>query len=319
MTSRPSFWRSGASVKRTWRYNIKSVVTHLCQCEPSGHLAEMKRRLLAFAYGMIGHRDANEAYAKDAVIQPLTRADCAQAGQTWNDNANVCGTTSQESETAPRSEAAGAFAQPLTRRECDLAGMRWNDSANVCAEKTGGSTSRTESTEANPVSPTVLINIDKTRQRMTVFLDGAKRYDWPVSTGQRGYSTPSGSFTASSMNEIWYSKQWDNAPMPHAVFFTKEGHAIHGTNEVKRLGRPASHGCVRLSPDNAATLYALVKENGLENTQVVLTGVTPGGEGKVASRPARKTRDVMRSRPRYRTELYFEHQTRGGLFGRRWR
>ena len=93
------------------------------------------------------------------------------------------------------------------------------------------------------------------------------------------------------MNEIWYSKQWDNAPMPHAVFFTKEGHAIHGTNEVKRLGRPASHGCVRLSPQNAATLYALVKENGLENTQVMLVGLTPGGESKVASGVRSKSRD----------------------------
>ncbi len=61
------------------------------------------------------------------------------------------------------------------------------------------------------------------------------------------------------MNEIWYSKQWDNAPMPHAIFFIKDGHAIHGTQEVKNLGKPASHGCVRLSPENAATLYALVK------------------------------------------------------------
>ena len=126
-----------------------------------------------------------------------------------------------------------------------------------------------------PEAASILVNIDKSKQRMTVFVDGVKRYHWPVSTGAPGYSTPSGTYTASSMNEIWYSKQWDNAPMPHAVFFTKEGHAIHGTNEVRRLGKPASHGCVRLSPQNAATLYALVEENGLENTQVVLVGLTP--------------------------------------------
>ena len=133
-----------------------------------------------------------------------------------------------------------------------------------------------------PEAASILVNIDKSKQRMTVLVDGVQRYHWPVSTGAPGYSTPSGTYTASSMNEIWYSKQWDNAPMPHAVFFTKEGHAIHGTNEVRRLGKPASHGCVRLSPQNAATLYALVEENGLENTQVVLVGLTPGGEGKVA-------------------------------------
>jgi len=84
------------------------------------------------------------------------------------------------------------------------------------------------------------------------------------------------------MNEIWYSKEWDNSPMPHSIFFMKDGHAIHGSYEVKNLGKPVSHGCVRISPDNATALYALVKANGLQNTQVVLTGVTPGGEYKIA-------------------------------------
>jgi hypothetical protein len=84
------------------------------------------------------------------------------------------------------------------------------------------------------------------------------------------------------MNEIWYSKEWDNSPMPHSIFFMKDGHAIHGSYEVKNLGKPVSHGCVRISPENATTLYALVKENSLENTHVVLAGVTPGGEYKYA-------------------------------------
>jgi L,D-transpeptidase catalytic domain len=70
--------------------------------------------------------------------------------------------------------------------------------------------------------------------------------------------------------------------MPHSIFFMKNGHAIHGSYEVKNLGKPLSHGCVRVSPENAATLYALVEENGLEHTQVVLTGITPGGEFKFA-------------------------------------
>ena len=85
--------------------------------------------------------------------------------------------------------------------------------------------------------------------------------------------------------------------MPHAVFFTKDGHAIHGTLEVKRLGKPASHGCVRLSPENAATLFALVEKTGLDNTQVVLAGSTPGGEGKVANKTRAKS--SYRSRSRY--------------------
>jgi lipoprotein-anchoring transpeptidase ErfK/SrfK len=144
------------------------------------------------------------------------------------------------------------------------------------------------SAEAAARKGAVLVNIDKTNQRMTVFLDGAEAYVWPVSTGRAGYSTPSGTYTATSMNEIWYSKQWDNAPMPHAVFFMKDGHAIHGSFDVKNLGQPVSHGCVRISPKNAATLYALVKRNGLENTQVVVAGVSPGGEyGVAGSQPSR--------------------------------
>ena len=179
--------------------------------------------------------------------------------------------------------------------------------------RTYASGSLTSSAEANlvatlPERGSILLSIDKSKQRMTVLVDGVQRYHWPVSTGARGYSTPSGTYTASSMNEIWYSKQWDNAPMPHAVFFTKEGHAIHGTKEVRRLGKPASHGCVRLSPQNAATLYALVGEFGLENTQVVLAGLTPGGEGKVARQRAGKATSAVRSKPRYRTELCFQPQ-----------
>jgi len=129
-------------------------------------------------------------------------------------------------------------------------------------------------------SSAVLISINKSKQEMTVSVDGMEKYHWPVSTGRAGYSTPSGTYAATSMNEIWFSKQWDNSPMPHSIFFIKDGHAIHGSFEVRTLGKPVSHGCVRISPENATTLYALVKETGLQNTQVVLTGVTPGGEFK---------------------------------------
>jgi lipoprotein-anchoring transpeptidase ErfK/SrfK len=248
--------------------------------------------------------------------QPLTRFDCERAGMPWNDNANVCGSKAQvaeqEAKTMPNLAPTETSSQPLTRSDCSLAGMTWNETANVCDENLAGSATQTASEGTNPVVSAVLVNIDKTRQRMTVFLDGVERYVWPVSTGQAGYSTPSGTYAASSMNEIWYSRQWDNAPMPHAVFFTREGHAIHGTNEVKRLGKPASHGCVRVSPQNAATLYALVAEAGLENTQVVLAGLTPGGEGKWASSARPKARYV---------ESDVQPQRRGGffkrLFGRR--
>ena len=169
----------------------------------------------------------------------------------------------------------------------------------------------------NKAGSTIHINIDKTTQKMTVFLDGIEKYSWPVSTGKAGYSTPSGAYTATSMNEIWYSKQWDNSPMPHSIFFIKDGHAIHGSYEVKNLGRPVSHGCVRISPENAAKLYALVQENGLENTQVVLTGVTPGGEYKVASPASPGSRYGQQGSGWYEPgdNYYTQPQPRPGFFG----
>lgn len=118
----------------------------------------------------------------------------------------------------------------------------------------------------------VEIDIDKDTQTMTVAVDGVTKYRWPVSSGLPAYETPSGSYKAFRMEEDHYSKEWDEAPMPHSIFFTKRGHAIHGTDVVKRLGNPASHGCVRLSRENAATLFALVQEEGVLNTTVTLTG-----------------------------------------------
>src|SRR5438067_8565264 len=118
----------------------------------------------------------------------------------------------------------------------------------------------------------VQITVDKNNQMMTVAVNGVERYHWPVSTGIPSRETPNGSFRAFRMEEDHYSKEFDDAPMPHSIFFTKIGHAIHGTDSEGRLGTPASHGCVRLSRANASTLYALVKSEGVLNTTVTLTG-----------------------------------------------
>jgi hypothetical protein len=116
------------------------------------------------------------------------------------------------------------------------------------------------------------ITIDKNNQMMTVAVDGVPRYHWPVSTGIPSRETPNGTFHAFRMEADHFSKEFDDAPMPHSIFFTKIGHAIHGTDSEGRLGTPASHGCVRLSKANATTLYALVQEQGVLNTTVTLTG-----------------------------------------------
>jgi hypothetical protein len=118
----------------------------------------------------------------------------------------------------------------------------------------------------------VAITVDKDAQQMTVAVDGVERYHWPVSSGLPSYETPNGSFRTFRMEEDHYSKEFDDAPMPHSIFFTKIGHAIHGTDSEGKLGSPASHGCVRLSRANASTLYALVQSEGVLNTTVTLTG-----------------------------------------------
>lgn len=244
-------------------------------------------RPAALSFLIIGSLFTVQVHAEAPNTQPLTRADCDKAEMVWDENANVCGSPQVERPAKP--EASVSLSQPLTRGDCERAGMTWSDQTHVCGEWGDAQT-------ATSKASTILITIDKTRQRMTVLVDGSEHHDWPVSTGLPGYATPSGSYSATSMNEMWYSREWDDAPMPHAVFFTKRGHAIHGTNEVKRLGKPASHGCVRLEPENAATLFDLVKQNGLENTDVVLVGLTPGGEGKVArpSKPKSQSRREAR-------------------------
>jgi hypothetical protein len=154
-----------------------------------------------------------------------------------------------------------------------------------------GSTPQTGSsahTSGSAFRAKIVVVIDKPTQAMKVFVDNVERYTWKISTGLRNYDTPTGAYTARSMNEIWYSKEWDDAPMPHAIFFTRKGHAIHGTDVTQKLGRPASHGCVRLAPENARTLFALVKKTGLENTEIVLQGDFPKEPPKVASREAPK-------------------------------
>ena len=128
----------------------------------------------------------------------------------------------------------------------------------------------------------ILIAVDKTTQRMTVMVDGVRRYEWPVSTGRSGYSTPTGTFVPFRMELDYFSKQWDDAPMPHSIFFTTIGHAIHGSLDVRHLGKPVSHGCVRISPENATTLWDLVTAEGLPNTKVIITGPDPGARGPVA-------------------------------------
>jgi hypothetical protein len=145
---------------------------------------------------------------------------------------------------------------------------------------------------ASPVRADILISIDKNTQSMSVTVDGAPRYIWPVSTGRPGYDTPDGTFKLNRMDADHYSQEWDNAPMPHTMFFDLQGHAIHGFFDVKHLGLAVSHGCVRLAPENAATLFGLVQAEGISETKVIIAGRTPGGDNGPVARshlPASET------------------------------
>lgn len=121
----------------------------------------------------------------------------------------------------------------------------------------------------------VVVNISKSQQRLAVIVDGAEAYRWPVSTGRRGYATPSGVFHPERLERHWYSRKYENSPMPWSVFFHR-GYAVHGTMEAYHLGHAASHGCVRLRPDHAHILFGLVKRAGFSHTRiVVLDGPLP--------------------------------------------
>jgi lipoprotein-anchoring transpeptidase ErfK/SrfK len=115
----------------------------------------------------------------------------------------------------------------------------------------------------------VVVQIDRASQRMAVSVDGVPRYNWRVSTARRGYITPPGTYHPEMLARRWFSRKYYNSPMPHSIFFYG-GFAIHGSYEISHLGRPASHGCVRLDPQNAAILFGLVQRDGMAATTIVI-------------------------------------------------
>lgn len=120
------------------------------------------------------------------------------------------------------------------------------------------------------VSGPILITVDITTQEMKVATaSGRTLYTWDVSTGRKGFGTPTGNFKPIRMHEMWYSSKYENAPMPFSIFFYG-GYAIHGTTDLANLGTVASHGCVRLDPKNAEKLFELVNSVGMNNTSIKL-------------------------------------------------
>jgi hypothetical protein len=141
-----------------------------------------------------------------------------------------------------------------------------------------------------PAQAEVVVNISKSQQRLAVTVDGTELYRWPVSTGRRGLETPSGAFRPIRLERKWYSRKYDWSPMPYSIFFHR-GYAVHGSYERRHLGRPVSHGCVRLLPANAATLFSLVRREGKGNARIVVTsGPLPPATGVAAIAETHKPR-----------------------------
>lgn len=137
--------------------------------------------------------------------------------------------------------------------------MRWMGVAAACVVLGLAGQARAE----------VTVTISKSQQKMAVAIDGTEAYRWPISTGRRGFETPTGKFKFFRLERHWYSRQYELTPMPWSSFFFR-GYAVHGTMEASNLGKAASHGCVRLRPDNAALLFALVRKHGFNKTRVVV-------------------------------------------------
>src|SRR5215831_1021941 len=164
-----------------------------------------------------------------------------------------------------------------------------------------------------PPPITLVLNADLGAQRLTVVENGKTKYTWAISSGRRGFATPTGTFQPQWASRMWYSRQYEYAAMPNAVFFHR-GTAFHGTSAVGLLGQPASHGCVRLAPGNAAALFKLVHKHGFAATKVVVHGgsrrqpslARRGALPEMASERAERGERARVSRAAQRRALYWE-------------
>ncbi|MFN0219066.1 MAG: L,D-transpeptidase [Hyphomicrobium sp.] len=185
-------------------------------------------------------------------------------------------------EETPASPAvAGAASAPVADKP-----------ATQVATATPASTTKEGAAQpAPPASPTLTAHIDLAQQRMVVTENGVEKFIWPISSGTAQFPTPRGTFRPEWTSKMWYSRKYDWAPMPHAVFING-GVAVHATTHTGALGSPASHGCIRLAPANAKTFYNLVHRHGLKLTQVSVYG-TPKTSGPVyASRKPKRAPQV---------------------------
>ncbi len=150
----------------------------------------------------------------------------------------------------------------------------------------------------------VLARVNLSSQTMNVYVNGSLQHSWAISSGKAGYNTPRGTYGPTRLVKMHYSKKYNNAPMPNSIFF-RGGFAIHGTGHTGALGRPASHGCVRLSRGHAHQLYSLVKAHGARNTRISISGYAP----QVASY-RRRVKTSYRNKRNVRTKTRYKAKRR---------
>jgi hypothetical protein len=157
----------------------------------------------------------------------------------------------------------------------------------------------------------VRIDVDLSTQTMHVVSGSGESYDWPISSGRAGHLTPTGWYRPVGLYPMVHSAKYGNAPMPHSIFFRSQ-YAIHGTTAVGALGRPASHGCIRLAPGNAARLYAMVKAEG---ASILISGALPRGGPQTAGRERNRLSSSLGYAPwrRPRTLKEWARDPLGGL------
>ncbi len=212
---------------------------------------------------MWGRVAMSAAAAAILLAGPLTAEALAEAGKSETP-AKASTSSAPNSATAEKSAAAPSV------------------------EKVAAVAATAESAKPKRAAPSLRVSISLTSQTMTVKEHGKTKHVWKISSGRRGYYTPTGSYRPQWMTRMHYSKKYDNAPMPHSVFFHR-GYAIHATYATGALGRPASHGCIRLSPSNAKTFYKLVGRHGKARTRIAVTGSTPKRSYAKRKKTKRKT------------------------------
>jgi len=168
-----------------------------------------------------------------------------------------------------------------------------------------------------PADAGIVVTVNKSTQRLSVAVDGDVRHVWPTSTARWGYSTPNGVYRPERLERKWYSRKYDWSPMPYSIFF-HGGYAIHGSYEISHLGRPASHGCIRLRPSHAAVLFDLVRKN-RGDTTIVVTGHRPSGAAIASEQPPRAAESRRRAPVERRTYVerryYYDDRGFERIFG----